>query len=326
MARLSRFNKGLFVALAALLAAAFLGACALTPTPSAPAALPPGFPDTLPDVSLGGYVYASQEGGFQILTKRFESKRLPLPQGTPGDFRVKYVTAMTGLDMDSFAASLDLSGEAQARLVHQYLEAAGGPWSRWEGDVLSVVAGDTPWAQEVRQALTARSTASFASKYPEAWDLLQRLPSAPPGKPVAAGFVRLNEAFLRELGALVGIDMEGFITAFNAARVGDIAFAFYSDRQLSMPREVNLDYFRDSGLAGLAVARSSYPGMLVAVAFGSLARQGGLERVSLAGGITAYYAAYGDLHVLVRQRSSLIFLAASMDRGKAEALAASLGR
>lgn len=301
------------------------GACGREEAQRSPA-LPPGFAEAfVPSADVKAFVYASQGQPLGIPLRRFD---LPLPApfsippGAPERVGLRSVTAWVGPSLDEFGAMADFSDQGQAQLLERFLQGHPSLWQTRQGAQLFLVRGSGPWAQGLRSGLPASRT-TLSQRYSAAWDLLQELPANPPGKPLAAGFVQLDQEVLQGLARTAGVDPSSIIVALNTARVREVAFAVYAEKPLELPQQVDLDYVKKTGLGLLLVTRAGYPRFVVSAAFGTFVRQAGLEKFDLHG-TTAYHAEQEGLHLVVRPKGNLIFVAISPDRTTGEALMATV--
>ncbi len=152
---------------------------------------------------------------------------------------------------------------------------------------------------------------------------MQNLPADPPEPPVAAGFTRLDGGLIDSLGELVGASGPGITSALRTARVTDLVFALYQETPPAVTDSVDADYMTETGTVALVVTKSGYPGFVVGMGIGVFAGQAGLEEIEL-GEATAYYIGWGSLHIVLRQRGGVLFVALAGSRDRAEAVMATV--
>ncbi|MFQ5873890.1 MAG: hypothetical protein ACE5JL_08825, partial [Dehalococcoidia bacterium] len=167
---------------------------------------------------------------------------------------------------------------------------------------------------------------SFTEAYPEAWGLMRRLPPSPPQPPLAVSFVNVEEALVDSVTRKAGQETQIIGQALDAARVSTVALGFYGEQDFTWPdADVRPAFLRQQGVSAVAVTRSSYPGFILNLFFGSFASRAGMEEVRLESGEEVLARRLDDeLHVLVKNKGSFLVGAASSDREQAEGLLQSL--
>ena len=305
------------------LVAALAAACGEDEPPPEPL-LPAGFAEAaLPDVPLDLYVFAAPEQPLTLPMSYVLDPASPVAALVPEFVEVGEATTWTGPSPDAFGASLRFADEAEAGAVGTYLETEDGPWHELDGSLLTLVQRDGVWARQARQAVQMDLRASLSTKYPDVWNLMQHLPADPPEPPVAAGFMRLNGGLIESLGERVGASGPGVTTALNTARVQDLAFALYQETPPALTDSIDADYLLATGTVALVVTESGYPGFVVGLGIGVFAGQAGLEEFEL-GETKAYYVGWGSLHIVLRHRGSVLFVALAAERERAEAVIAAV--
>ena len=308
---------------AAVMVAALAAACGEDEPPPEPA-LPPGFAEApLPDVAVDLYAFAAPQRPLTLPTSYFIDGISLASSVIPGFIEVDEAATWSGPTPGSFGASLRFTDEAMASLIGSYLEESDGPWHELDGDSLTLVRGDGTWARQARQAVDLNLGAPISTKYPDVWDLMQNLPADPPEPPVAAGFTRLDGGLIDSLGELVGASGPGITSALRTARVTDLVFALYQETPPAVTDSVDADYMTETGTVALVVTKSGYPGFVVGMGIGVFAGQAGLEEIEL-GEATAYYIGWGSLHIVLRQRGGVLFVALAGSRDRAEAVMATV--
>ena len=321
--RPSAVARSLRLLAAATVVAALAAACGEDEPPPEPA-LPLGFAEAaLPDVALDVYLFAAPERPLALPTRYFLDADSPAAELIPEFVEVGEARSWSGPTSGAFGASLRFTDEAEASAIGTYLEGADGPWHKLDGSLLTLVRGEGAWPRQARQAVELDLSASLAAKYPDVWDLLQDLPADPPEPPAAAGFTRLDGGLIDSLGELVGASGPGITTALKTARVKDLAFALYQEIRPALTDSVDTDYMLETGTAALVVTKSGYPGFVVGLGIGVFAGQAGLEEIE-SGETEAYYIGWGSLHIVLRNRGSVLFVALAADRERAEAVMAAV--
>ncbi|MDP3065045.1 MAG: hypothetical protein Q8O40_17850, partial [Chloroflexota bacterium] len=145
------------------------------------------------------------------------------------------------------------------------------------------------------------------------------LPERVEGTPIAAGFGTLDEEFLNNLESEYsgpGGDVKRYA---SATRVSNAAFALYAQQPISRVEEFDQGFLKRQGLGVVLAARSGYPGFLINMLFGSAASRAGLTKRSVGDG-DVYYAETQEMHLMVKNKGSVFFLALSPDEARSEAL------
>ena len=291
--------------------------------------LPPGFVDTpVPAGDLSAYLYIRQEGSaVRIPATRFgdiqrEIRISGRTVAIPGEVEVSRVVASVGPNLDSFAATAVFTDGTAARVAQELLAGRAEVTSWRDDNQVNLVRGTSSWATSLEGALRAGDGTPFEGAYP-AWDLLHVMPEAPPGEPVAAGFVKVDSALLDSLSARAGLDLGGFGQAFGAINVSDIAFIVYADAPLALPARIGPDYFKQSGLSAIFVVQSTYPGFVLSFFLDNFSDRVGLNKGSIAGGTEVLSREFNDVHLVVKDLGNTLFLSLAPTREKAEALMAS---
>ncbi|MBI4233961.1 MAG: hypothetical protein HY686_05915 [Chloroflexi bacterium] len=310
------------VALAALL---LLVAVACGGQEEAAPALPPGFLEAgLPPVEVTTYIYASAgERPLGLPSSHFVAGGSAALPGLPRTFGLRSLAAWAGPSTEAFGASAVLQDERTAILADLALSTQKEVWHRQRGDRLLLVQGSGAWAEGLREALEGGKTVSLQEQGAAAWGLLQRLPAAPSAPPVAAGFALLDEAKLRPLLSQVGVSPDDILNALKTARVRQVAFALYAADLQELPQKVDIASLQKVRASAMLVSKAEYPGFIVSTAFGVFASQAGLTKFRL-GEVDAYYTSQEGLHLVVRPKGNLIYLAAAPSREDAEALMATV--
>ncbi len=292
-------------------------------------ALPPGFQEPqVPAGEISAYLYVSQDSPVTIPTERFvpaeeidESIRQTFV--IPDLLEVRGLSLWTGSSLDSSAGSVTFPDGKTAEMVQTLMSNrrdVRGTVSWQEGVMLNMVTGSGEWAGGMESALKANQRSPFKDAYPAIWDLLHIMPDSPPGKPVAVGFVRVNDALMTSLASKAGLNLSGIGQAFGAANVADIAFVAYAESPLALPSVVGTDYFKEAGLGTVFVARSTYPGFVLSFFLGSFADRAGLEQGPTVKGQQVLVKEIEGAHLMVATLGSTFFVTLAPTREMAEAL------
>ncbi|MBI4298284.1 MAG: hypothetical protein HY666_00800 [Chloroflexi bacterium] len=282
--------------------------------------LPIGFKESeLPDVDLNAYVYAKQEQPWLLSAKQFNSGSEVAPD-LPPQINVNHIAMIMGPSLDTFGGIVDFSSEKEASLISQLLQRQDRPpWANLSGGKFSFVVGEDEWSQSLKDALTQNRRAHLPQRFPEIWESVSLLPTKPPGRPVAAGFSRLDTPILESVATRAGIELGELTPALGFVKLSHVAFAVYAEHTLPLIERVDSAFISESLLGAILVGRSEYPGFIVSASLSMLGSRIGLETISL-GDTDAKYLAMNDLHVIMKNKGSLILAAVSTDKAAAEAL------
>ncbi|MFH1141119.1 MAG: hypothetical protein V1724_05520 [Chloroflexota bacterium] len=293
--------------------------CSQGPSPTNPA-LPPGFTEAqVPAGDISAYLYVSQDSPVTIPTERFGNVQ-GIAHELAHVLQVRGLALWTGQSVDSFAGNVKFAEESSAEIAQTLLSGVADVKSSRDGVTLKLVSGSGEWAEGMESALKANQGSPFKDAYPAIWDLLHLMPEAPPGKPVAVGFVHVNEQLMNSLATQANLDLSGVGQAFGAANVSDIAFIAYAESPLALPNMVGPDYFKQAGLGAVFVARSSYPGFVLSFFLGSFADRVGLEKGPTVKGQEVLVKEIEGAHLMVATLGNTFFVALAPTREKAEAL------
>ncbi|MDO8750850.1 MAG: hypothetical protein Q7K03_06875 [Dehalococcoidia bacterium] len=300
--------------------------CSSGPARTNPA-LPPGFAEAqVPAGEISAYLYVSQGTPVTIPTERFgdvstsSRKSGSVIIHDRDSLEVMRLALWTGQSLDSFAGDFKFRDEATAEVVQKLAAEKADVAAIRSGILLSVAQGTTDWAKAMEGFLRANQRSPFKDAYPAAWDLLHLMPEAPPGKPVAVGFVHVNDALMNSLASKAGLNLSGIGQAFGAANVSDIAFIAYADTPLALPNVVGPDYFKQAGLGAIFVAQSTYPGFVLSFFLGSFADRAGLEKGPTIQGQQVLVKEIEGAQLMVATVGNTFFVALAPTQEKAEAL------
>lgn len=308
--------KGLWWLLLGVLVA--LGACRPTPPQENPA-LPPDFADTpLPDAPIAAYAYFAQEPPLRIPLLSLNKEKDNAPD-TGGVVSAAFWVAPDG---ETAGGAATLSDAGQAEFVELLLqEAQQNLWTYRSGPVVAVLNGQGRYTSTFQEAIRQNRGVRLAERYPQEWALLQRLPSKPPGTPIAAGFALTTREFVEALAQRTGGNVQGLQQAIGTARVERVAFALYAREPLALdtPLENGPQAFLERyGMVALGVARAGLPSWIVRLGFSVVARQAGLEAIQVQGH-TVYGIQQDIVHLRVRVENNLIYLALAPSPALADA-------
>ena len=291
--------------------------------------LPPGFLDPhVPPGDLSAYLYVSQESPLTVPLQKFGD--LTHIQGNPGYSEIPETLSLNrlvlavGPDLDSFSGAIQFNRHILAEMAEDVM--SGRPEvSVWrQGNVLGLVRGTGGWADAMENAMRAGDASRFQDVYPDIWQLMQLLPEKPPAKPVAAGFIHVDQVLLDSLAAKAKLELRGLTQALGLIQITDIAYVAYTDMPVALPREVTSDYFEEANVGAIFVARSGYPGFLLSFFLGSFADRVGLEKGSLVAGQKVLSRELGNMYLVVKPMGNTLFLVLAPSRESAEDLMSSV--
>jgi len=288
------------------------------------ATLPEGIDSALlPSAELGGYMYFNTNRTVDIATERFLTSDLAdvLPAGVPATLRLRRATIAVSSSPEEFGGTLEFTGEADAEVAWDLYQSAGVRdefWGLQDQTKVHVVRGDTPWAEAVRSQLESGQLVPFTDHDPVAWNLITNLPKSD-SRPLAVGIMTLEDELIQELASQGGIRLFGLNTVFSLIKVDNVAFGAYADSDLTVPASIGDEFFQEAGVGVVFVSKSGYPGFLVSYLLRSVANRIGLETIEI-GDTNARYRQLDNLHVVLKNRGSLLYVAVAASQSDAERL------
>ena len=288
--------------------------------------LPEGMEEAeIPNLDVAGYMYLNADPPLALSTSRFGS-----PDAVEGnvsealDSRVGLTRATLVVDStpDNFGGVLGFASESDAqdswtllqdRLVEHEL------WGELSSSGVLLVRGGGLWADSVREALVSENQIAIPDHDPVAWALLTNLPENPPSQPIAAGVLKLDGGLLALFGERADIDLDGVDVAFGFVRVDIVGFGVYAELPLDVPERIDEEFLINSGSGILFVSHSDYAGALVSFMIGVVAGRTDMETVQV-GGLNAKYRTLDNLHLIIKNRGSLIYAALAGEMALAEEL------
>ncbi len=318
--------------LVALLAAASaVAAAACSGAKPGDPALPPGFVERgLPPVELNAYVYADPGYAVPVNVTAFGGVA-----GAP-PFAVRRAEGAVAAPDTEQAAQFELDAAWQAQAAASWFggQSGAGAWAMADGPVLAVAREPGAWADEMAAGWSLDRREAIDSRYPEVWETLRLLPEAPPGEPLAAGFVRNAAGVADDLAALTRADAPNLEQAFDLARIDTVVFAVYAERPEALRSGATPDSLRAAGVGAIAVAKSRYPALVIGLLTGRFtgplagrfAGQLGLEEAEVEGERAWRRSLSGEAHLMVKIYGAAFYFAAAPTPEGAEALIASVIR
>lgn len=300
---------------------ALVAAGCVTVGPSGNALLPEGIDEVkLPQVDSRGYLYFNTGAPITVSGGLFN---VSLPdEEIPESISMDNATLILGTTTKNIGVSLRFSSmedsQAAWNLVADTLDAQN-VWGRRIDEQLYLTTGDQPWRETIKDAYLEGNLVPVNETFPSDWSLLSNLPESPPSRPVMAGVLKLDAELLQSLMASVNLEADGIGNAFGLVRVDSMAFAIYTDDPLHMSTEFDYEHLLNSGSGILLVSRSSYPGPIVSFMLGVMSDRTDLELIELAT-TNARYRTVDDLHLIIKNRGSLLYAAIATSRTDAEEL------
>jgi len=218
-----------------------------------PPLLPPGFEDSkVPNVDLDAYFYIAQGNPF------------------PLDKDLGKVTRFLGCLSPSGSSEalwerIVFTSSDDAQVAYQDIY---GDWKLRQDSDLFLVGGQGSGAQSLIRATTQNDFIPFKNAYPDIYEVMNRLPTNPPGKAIGAGFIRSTDNFnscLREITEDEEIARE-IIDTLEEAKMEEIVFGVYSEKDLDLSVWERLSVWEgveELGLSALLIGKSSYPGLVI---------------------------------------------------------------
>ena len=284
--------------------------------------LPPGFEEArLPDGDFNAYLYVSHSAPIAMPLEAFGESASPSAQP---DLELSSLGAWVGPNLDSFGAKVEFQGQMQTQAAEM---ALADDVERWrEGGTLRLVRGQGVWADDVEAAMRAGDGATFKDKYQDIWRLLRLLPEEPPLQPAAAGFIRADSDLLDSLTSKASLDLGGLGQAMGTINVKDIAYVAYAEDELRLPEDVDREFVKDSGIAAVFVARSTYPGFILGFFLNAFADRVDLESGIRIAGEDVLSRDMDGVHLLVKPLGSVIFIVVASEEQNSKKLMESVLR
>ena len=304
-----------------LLVALFLAARSPTLLETDPM-LPPGFEEALlPDGDFKAYLYVSHSAPIAMPLEAFGESD---SASTQPDLELSSIGAWVGPNLDSSGSRVEFQGQMQAQAAETALSDDVEKWR--EDSVLRLVRGEGAWANDAETAMRAGHSVTFKDKYEDIWKLLRLLPEEPPLQPAAAGFIRVDSDLLGSLTSRADLELKGLGQALGTINVENIAYVAYAEDVLRLPEDVDGEFVRDSGLAAVFVARSTYPGFLLGFFLNAFADRVDLESGTRIAGEDILSRDLDGVHLLVKPVGSAIFIVVASEEQNSKKLMESVLR
>ena len=290
-----------------------LTGCSATGTSSP--LLPAGFADaTVPDVTLGGYVYVNQSSPI-VVTPDFAQIGLD-------KVSIDSAQAWAGPDADSYGGVVDFNSQADAAKVVKLVNSAKLLlWTMNNGKLIYAVNSATgEWNTSLQNAITRQQMVSAATKYPEVKADFMSFPSSPPLQPFAAGFIDLNSTLAESVAKKLNVSLASYLSALKTAGISRVCFVGYGAQAVAVSsKSLTTEYFNSLQLSGLALGRSAYPDLVIAAAFEKAMTDAGFTK-STVNNVDMYSYSPSGINVLVAHKGSIIYAAVSQSKEMAQKL------
>lgn len=247
--------------------------------------------------------------------------------GLPSDAAIQSIEAwaVPSGSSESVGTVITLAAQRDASALYPFIPDRPDLWKMLSGSNIYVVWGTGSGAEGLKTAISARRFVSLKEAEKDAWNLMERLPGSPEAKPLAAGFVRINERLIDfvQKKSPGGPD-ESMASNVKLARIEMAAVAFYTSRDLKILDFMSPASLRDSGPGGIMIARSSYPGFVISTALGQAASRLNIEKTQI-DGKPAYYRIVDipggeKVHIYFNNSGQYIYAHAAADIARSQQL------
>ncbi|MCI0437673.1 MAG: hypothetical protein L0177_00900 [Chloroflexi bacterium] len=291
------------------------------------AALPEGIREAqLPDAELGGYVYVKADPPLRLNTQLLSPAQSA--DGSTPSVALQRATLMLGASPDDFGGILEFDSQEGADTAWSEFQKAAedsGVWGKTASPRLLFANGVGPWADSIRESLDSGNFVALPDYDPAAWNMITNLPEEPPAPPVAAGVIHVDGGLLEGLAAKSGMTFEGLGEAFGLVRVSSIAFGVYSNSPLDITRPIDEDFLIETNSGLVMVSHSDYTGALVSFMVSVVADRTQMELIEFSG-TNARYRTLGNMHLILKNKGSLVYAAMAGTQEQAQTLITSATR
>ena len=296
-------------------------------------ALPLGYGHELLDTPLGGYVFAHTGSGLLTTDTSFvapDGTRFPVGSGLVAVSL--WLSPLRADGFDAIAARLWFVDEASAQAA--YASITNDPhatlqWARQDGHAVDLVQGVGAEAVDLRVALANRRFVILETQTTRVRLTTRAFPSAPPDRPLAAGYVefppQLLSSALDALASQGWPDLRPVQDLLKQAGVRHVAFALYGDGMPAFLLSGDVDDLARDGGTALFGTETTLPAPLLSWAFNLEARRLGLSSVKLREG--RGYRYQDDRSVTIAStRGGSIFAALGSSTAEAQDLLDRVGK
>mgnify|MGYP001584498422 CR=1 FL=1 len=273
----------------------------------------------VPDMPLDGYLFVRQNQPTIL-----QGKLLNLPNNI--SIQSVEIWMLPSESSEIIGAVVTFPSAQDAESLFSLIPNQNELWKYLAANNIFFVMGSGSHAEEVKKAITARQFVSLSKAASDAWGLMQRFPGQPASKPLAVGFVRMEDRlfnFIREMSQKGKQPFdENALSAFKMAKIEMAAVAVYSNKVLQVTDLLSPNNLKEGGLGGILIAKSSYPGFAISAALGPIASKVSLEKTDI-DGKSAYYRAIDapggeKVHLVFNNSGQYIYAtaAANLERTK----------
>ncbi len=275
----------------------------------------------VPDVDSGGFIYFNSDRPLTLTDGFFRSGDGLLSSESDDDLTLSLdaSTLVLGEKTGEFSGVLSFVSQQNAdaawRLIQEHADD-DEIWGKMMSPDLAVASGDEAWIEANRDAFESQNLVTLKDLDKRSWNLITNLPKSPPTPPVVIGTLVLDPSLIETAGEQAGLVTDGIEEAFGLVRVERIAFALYTDSSLELSSRIDRQYINDSDSSVLVVSHSSYPGPLVSFLLSVIAGRTGMELIEI-GNTNARYREIDGLHLVIKNKGSLVYVALSTTRAGA---------
>jgi hypothetical protein len=274
----------------------------------------------LPTNDLAGYIYFGADPPISVEAKRFlTATGAAYLAETPESLLLSRATIAMGASVGEYGGTLEFSSPDEAQFAWQMFQSNDDEtfWGRLDSNVVHVVRGQSSWASSVRQQIETDRLLSLKELDPETWTLMTNLPESIDRPPLAIGVLNLDGELIQDLASTQGIRLPGLDTVFGFVRLESLVYGVYADAPLTVPATLDHDFLTQAGASISFISNSGYPGFIVSFLLGTVGGRVGLDTVDL-GGSKVRYRTIDDLHLVIKNRGSLVFASLAGTRADAE--------
>jgi hypothetical protein len=237
----------------------------------------------------------------------------------PEEVGISLVAVWVGPSPKHYGAGLRFTDTGVLDAVVTVLEKQGKRDIMRTGEWLYFFEGDGEWVAALRAAINEGRFVKIEDAYPEEWEMIRLLPEKPGVEMVGAGFGKLDEEFVASLDELpeFGGDVKSLA---ESAKLQSTAFGLYAKVVPASISDFSEKSIKQLGPVGIVVTRTGYPGFLIGFMFGRAASGAGLENVQIKDGDAYYKAMREDMHIFIKNRSSIFYITAATERNDAQSL------
>ncbi len=279
--------------------------------PAESALLPAGLAEArVPDMELEAFVYIVGPTGGAVAREL----------GFPAEVRAGSLSVWLAPWEEErvLGATLALPSEEAARLAAAAF-AAGASRALALGRQVAVVQGDSTAAAGLAAAIERNGLVTFASRNPQALEVIQWLPAHTPAPPNVVAYARLSEAVLEHLAQRTGNqELADVAVGMRSARISRAAVAVYAPEGLPLATLGDLEQL-GARAAGIVVAPARLPASVVGTALRSAAGGLGLEEAALPSG-PAFTRTLGSQRLYVANLGNKLYISFSPDEARGQAL------